>query len=190
MNMHVTVYPRARSCVSTCTRQCIHVHKTVYPFAWGNPSSGMIQSICSRHDFPYIRGWMQMVTSTKWFIFLKQFAVQCTITLTLCITASWSRGETVSRVCGHAAMSLLLHCPEPTVVLRLFLGGRAPAPKVASLFPGSMHTPFLPSVTVSTCKSPCIHMDEVMYPCAWCTRGFFLSHTQWHLSRCKRTHIQ
>ncbi len=27
---------------------------------------------CSRHDFTYIRGWMQMVTGTKWFIFLKQ----------------------------------------------------------------------------------------------------------------------
>ncbi len=157
MNMHVTVYPRARSSVSTCTRQCIHVHKTVYPFAWGNPSSGMIQSICSRHDFPYIRGWMQMVTSTKWFIFLKQFAVQCTITLTLCITASWSRGETVSRVCGHAAMSLLLHCPEPAVVLRLFLGDRAPRPKGGIPFP-RIHAHSLPTVRYS------IHVQKSMYP--------------------------
>ncbi len=26
---------------------------------------------CARHNFPYIRGWMQMATGTKWFIFLK-----------------------------------------------------------------------------------------------------------------------
>jgi hypothetical protein len=96
-------------------------------------------TLCSLHDFPYIRGWMQMVTSTKWFIFLKQryskaqsllrihyiIAVQCIITLTLCITVSWSRGETVSLVCGHAAMSLLLHCPEPTAAPPPSLGGLA-----------------------------------------------------------------
>jgi hypothetical protein len=29
------------------------------------------QPNCSRHSFTYIRGWMQMVTGTKWFIFLK-----------------------------------------------------------------------------------------------------------------------
>ncbi len=73
----------------------------------------------------------------------------CTMhkTLTLCITVSWSCGESVSRLSGHAATSLLLHCLEPTAAPFPFLEGRAPVPKMASVSSGSTHTPSPLSVT-------------------------------------------
>jgi hypothetical protein len=40
-----------------------------------------------------------------------------------CLLKSW---RTVSHVSGHAARSLLLHCPEPTADLHHLLGGRGP----------------------------------------------------------------
>jgi hypothetical protein len=144
---------------------------------WTLPYDEVAIPYCSQHDFPYIRGWMQMVTSTKWFIFLKQWyskaqsllqihyiiAVQYTRTLTLCITVSWSRGKTVSRVFGHAAMSLLLHCPEPTAAPPPFLGGRA------LLFPRwhpFSHDPrtLPPSVTVTISSVMGISNDTVSIP--------------------------
>ncbi len=120
----------------------------------------MAEIWCSRHDFTYTRGWMQMVTSTKWFIFLKQeysepwffygdilhtlcySFVQCTATLTLCITASWSCGRAVFCVLGHLAVSSLLHCPEPTAAHYPSLGDWAPlSPK---WHPFSQDPPMLP----------------------------------------------
>jgi hypothetical protein len=93
-------------------------------------------------------------TIIQWGIFSLQLyytiAVQCAITLTLCITVSWSCGESVSRLGGHAATSLLPHCLEPTAAPFPFLGGPGPpVPKMASLSPGSTHTPSSLSVTLS-----------------------------------------
>jgi hypothetical protein len=123
---------------------------------------------------------MQMVTGTKWFIFLKQeyskaqsllgihyictlryLFVQCTTALTLCITASWSRGGTVSRVSGQAAMSLLLHCPEPTAALHPFLGGRVPCSQGGVPFP-RIHAHSLPIVQN---KHSCTVMTLKLFSC-------------------------
>jgi hypothetical protein len=59
---------------------------------------------------------------------LRYLFEQCTAALTLCITASRSRGGTVPRVSGHAAMSPLLHYPEPTAAHHSSLGGQGPLP--------------------------------------------------------------
>ncbi len=61
--------------------------------------------------------------------------VQCTATLTLCITVSWSRYGAIFCVLGHLAMSSLLHCPEPTAAHYPSLGAEAPYPQSGSPFP-------------------------------------------------------
>ncbi len=64
-------------------------------------------------------------------------------TLTLCITASWSRDGAVFCVLGHFAMSSLLHCPDPTAAHYPFLGDRGPLPPKWRPFPQDPRT--LPS---------------------------------------------
>jgi hypothetical protein len=66
--------------------------------------------------------------------------VQCTTTLTLCITASWSRDGAVFCVLSHLAMSSLLHCPDPTAAHYPFLGGRGPLPPKWRPFSQDPHT--------------------------------------------------
>jgi hypothetical protein len=69
--------------------------------------------------------------------------VQCTTTLTLCITASWSRDGAVFCVLGHLAMSSLLHWLDPTAAHYPFLGDRGPLPPKWHPFSQDLHT--LPS---------------------------------------------
>jgi hypothetical protein len=66
--------------------------------------------------------------------------VQCTTTLTLCITASWSPDEAVFCVLGHLAMSSLLHCPDPIAAHYPFLGDRGPLPPKWHPFPQDLRT--------------------------------------------------
>jgi hypothetical protein len=54
--------------------------------------------------------------------------VQCTATLTLCITGSCSHNGAVFCVLGHLAMSSLLHCPESTAAHHPSLEDRGPLP--------------------------------------------------------------
>jgi hypothetical protein len=78
----------------------------------------------------------------SWWLYYT-IAVQCTQTLTLCITVSWSCGESVSCLSGHAATSLLPHCLEPTAAPFPFLEGQAPLSPKWLPFPQDPHT--LPS---------------------------------------------
>jgi hypothetical protein len=84
-------------------------------------------SDCARHNFPYIRGWMQTMFYYQMIYFpetnntIKHHScygykcisiIQCTITLTLCINVSWWCGEPVSCVMSHSTTSIL-HCLRP-----------------------------------------------------------------------------
>jgi hypothetical protein len=117
------------------------------------------QDFCSRHDFTYIRGWMQMVTGTKWFIFLKQEYSKARFLMGIhyvhYVTHLYNAHDT------HSVHNYLLKswwsrllCPRSSCFvfppplsgsnwcsLPLSGGLGPPAPKVASLFPGSAHTP-------------------------------------------------
>ncbi len=99
--------------------------------------------ICSRHGFTYIRGWMQMVlapndlfswnNNTMSTMLLRIFTHYiscrlCTLTLTLCIIASWSRDEVVVFASWHLVMSSRLPCPNSTDAHWPQLGAPVPPP--------------------------------------------------------------
>jgi hypothetical protein len=103
--------------------------------------SACMYSKCARHNFPYIRGWMQMVLYYQMIYFpetnntIKRDScygykyitiIQCTITLTLCINVSCWCGEAVSCVLSHSAASILLHCLRLTARLFPLLADQAP----------------------------------------------------------------
>jgi hypothetical protein len=67
------------------------------------------------------------------------------VTLTLCITISWSREGVVFFVLGHLAMSFLLPCPESTDAHCPFLGVLGPYPQSGVPFP-RIHAHSLPMV--------------------------------------------
>ncbi len=115
----------------------------------------LLERECSRHDFTCIRGWMQMVTGTKWFIFLKQEYSKAWFLMGIHYIHYVTHYDTHSLHNHHLKSwwSRLL-CPQsscyvfpPTLSgiiwcsLPLPGGLRPHTPKVASLFPGSAHTP-------------------------------------------------
>jgi hypothetical protein len=51
---------------------------------------------------------------------------QCTMIRTLCINVAWCCGEPVSKLLRHFVMSILLHCPMPTVCPFPLLAGWVP----------------------------------------------------------------
>jgi hypothetical protein len=113
----------------------------------------------SRHDFLYIRGWIQMATGTKWFIFLKQEYSKARLfdgyTLcTLCYSLYNARDtQSVHNYLLKSWWSRLLYPWSSCYVFPPPLSGinwcslppsggpGPPTPKVASLFPRSAHTP-------------------------------------------------
>ncbi len=119
---------------------------------------------CTRHNFPNIRGWMQMVVGTKWFIFLKQIIQWDTIPVMVilynCCTMHKSTHSVHNRLLKPWRVRHLHQCPccyVPSPPLSgancrpfPFLGGPGPpglVSKMAPFSPGSTHTPFPLSVT-------------------------------------------
>jgi hypothetical protein len=122
---------------------------------------------CARHNFPYIRGWMQVVIGTKWFIFLKQIIQWNTIPVVVilynCYTMHNNTHSVHKRILKkwRARLQRLWPsryvyppplseancppCPPPG-------GSGPPASKMASFSPGSTHTPSPPSVTGPSIK--------------------------------------
>ncbi len=135
-----------------------------------------VQYICSRHDFPYIRGWMQMVTGTKWFIFLKQWysKEQSLLQIHYKLLYNAHNTHSVHNCLLKSRRDLLLSSwsfcnvsPPPLSGTNCRpspfpSGAGPPVPKVASLFPGSAHTPSLPSITtVHTVYKMCTVKDRL-----------------------------
>ncbi len=117
---------------------------------------------CARHNFPYIRGWMQMVFGTKWFIFLKQIIQWNTILVMIilynCYTTYNNTHSVHKRLLKMWRARLLRLWPSRYVYPPPLSeancppfpspgGPGPPASKMASFSPGSTHTPSPLSVT-------------------------------------------
>jgi hypothetical protein len=121
------------------------------------------RATCSWHNFPYIKGWMQMVIGTKWFIFLKQIIQWDTVPVMI-ILYNWCTMHNSTHSVHKRLLKLwqdrLLHlwpcCYVPSPPLSGVNcqpfpppgGPGHPASKMASFSPGSTHTPFPLSVTL------------------------------------------
>ncbi len=104
---------------------------------------------CARHNFPIIRGWMQMVMGTKWFIFLmfrKLCRAQFIFSAQKRLLKVWRARLLHIWPCRYVPPPPLsgANCqpfPPPG-------GPGPPASKMASFSPGSTHTPSPLSVTL------------------------------------------
>jgi hypothetical protein len=120
------------------------------------------RSCCTRHNFSNIRGWMQMVIGTKWFIFLKQIIQWDTILVMVilhnCCTMHKSTHSVHNRLLKPWRVHLLhqwpcCYVPSPPLSgancwpFPLSGGPGPPVSKMAPFSPGSTHTPFPLSVT-------------------------------------------
>ncbi len=118
---------------------------------------------CTRHNFPNIRGWMQMVKGTKWFIFLKQIIQWDTIPVMVilynCCTMHKSTHSVHNRLLKSWRVRLLHQWPCCYVPSPPLSGANCrpspppggpgpPVSKMAPFSPGSTHTPFSLSVTI------------------------------------------
>jgi hypothetical protein len=124
--------------------------------------------MCARHNFPYTRGWMEMVfyyqmiyfpetddtikQSSCYGLFDVTIIIQCTMTLSLCINVAWCCYEPASWDLTHPAMSILLHCLMLTACLFPFLAGRVPRLPRWLPFPQDPHTPFPHRPIQDVCK--------------------------------------
>jgi hypothetical protein len=121
--------------------------RSLLNYLWSWAFWRSVYYLCSRHDFTYIRGWMQMVLAPNDLFSWNKNTVRHGIfdrgihyvhyvtyytmhaTLTLCINISWSCVGAVFLVLGHLAMYPLLHCPKSTNAHCPFLGVRGPLPQ-------------------------------------------------------------
>ncbi len=120
-------------------------------------------SYCARHNFPYIRGWMQMVIGTKWFIFLKQIiqwnTIPVMVVLYNCYTMHNNTHSVHKRLLKMWRDCILRlwpsRCVYPPPLSEANCpafpppgGPGPPASKMASFSPGSTHAPSSQFVTV------------------------------------------
>jgi hypothetical protein len=121
-------------------------------------------SYCTRHNFSNIRGWMQIVIGTKWFIFLKQVIQSDTIPVMVimynCCTMHKSTHSVHNRLLKPWRVRLLHQCPCCYVPSPPLSGANCPpfplpggpghpVSKMAPFSPGFTHTPIPLSITVT-----------------------------------------
>ncbi len=124
-----------------------------------------VQHSCARHNFLYIRGWMQMVIGTKWFIFLKQIIQWNSIPVMVkpydCYTmhnSTHSVHKRLLKVWRARLLRLWPSCyvsspPLSEANCQHFPPPGGPGPPASKMYPfstGSTHTPCPPSVTTPT----------------------------------------
>ncbi len=120
---------------------------------------------CARHNFPYIRGWMQMAIGTKWFIFLKQIIQWNTVPVMVIVhncytmhTSTHSVHKRLLKVWRARLLRLWLSCyvsspPLSEANCQPFPppgGPGPPASNMAPFSPGSTQTPSALSVTIKS----------------------------------------
>ncbi len=128
---------------------------------------------CAWHNFPYIRGWMQMVIGTKLFIFLKQIIQWNTppvmVVLCNCYTmhnSTHSVQKRLLKVWRARLLRLWQSCyvsspPLSEANCQPFpppAGPGPPASKMAPFSPGSTQTPSPLSVTILTYQLPWLYL--------------------------------
>ncbi len=126
-----------------------------------------IKSLCSRHGFTYIRGWMQMVLAPNdlfsWNNDTMSIILIRVFTLCLLSVMHINTYSVHNRFLKPWWGRLLCFCPSchvfsPSLSKLNWLsltptgGPGPPTPRVASLPTGSAHSPFSGSRTLCTCK--------------------------------------